>query len=83
MPSGIKERLSEILLKKGAITEEKLNQALQAQKEKGGSLGDILVSLGAISIPVTFLISSRAKTFSGSAIATVRMLPIFEIGMIW
>ena len=48
MPSGIKERLSEILIKKGAITEEKLNQALLVQKEKGGSLGDILVSLGAI-----------------------------------
>ncbi len=48
MPSGIKERLSEILIKKGTISEEKLNQALQTQKEKGGSLGDILVSLGAI-----------------------------------
>ena len=48
MPSGIKERLSEILIKKGAITEEKLRQALLVQKEKGGSLGDILVSLGAI-----------------------------------
>lgn len=48
MPSGIKERLSNILIKKGAITEEKLSQALQVQKEKGGSLGDILVSLGAI-----------------------------------
>lgn len=48
MPSGIKERLSEILIKKGTITEEKLNQAILTQKEKGGSLGDILVSLGAI-----------------------------------
>ena len=46
MPSGIKERLSEILIKKGAITEEKLNQALQAQKEKGGLLGQILAGLG-------------------------------------
>lgn len=48
MPSGIKERLSEILIKKGIISEEKLNQALQVQKDKGGSLGDILVSQGAI-----------------------------------
>ncbi len=48
MPSGIKERLSEILIKKGIISEDKLNQALQVQKEKGGSLGDILVSQGAI-----------------------------------
>ncbi len=48
MPSGIKERLSEILIKKGIISEEKLNQALQVQKDKGGSLGDILVSNGVI-----------------------------------
>ncbi|MFA5335282.1 MAG: ATPase, T2SS/T4P/T4SS family [Candidatus Omnitrophota bacterium] len=48
MPSGIKERLSEILIKKGTISEEKLNQALQVQKDKGGSLGDILVSQGVI-----------------------------------
>jgi len=48
MPSGIKERLSEILIKRGIISEEKLNQALQVQKEKGGSLGEILVSQGAI-----------------------------------
>ncbi len=48
MPSGIKERLSEILIKKGIISEEKLNQALQVQKDKGGSLGEILVSQGAI-----------------------------------
>ncbi|MFA5335011.1 MAG: ATPase, T2SS/T4P/T4SS family, partial [Candidatus Omnitrophota bacterium] len=48
MPSGIKERLSEILIKKGTISEEKLNQALQVQKDQGGSLGDILVSQGVI-----------------------------------
>lgn len=49
MPSGLKERLSEILTKKGILTEEKLSEALKIQKEKGGSLGDILVALGAVS----------------------------------
>jgi type IV pilus assembly protein PilB len=49
MPSGLKERLSEILAKKGILTEDKLNEALKIQKGKGGSLGDILVSLGAVS----------------------------------
>src|SRR3989338_5717025 len=49
MPSGLKERLSEILIKKRILTEEKLSEALKIQKEKGGSLGDILVALGAVS----------------------------------
>lgn len=49
MPAGLKARLTEILLKKGIITQEKLDRALQIQKEKGGSLSDILVSEGAIS----------------------------------
>lgn len=48
MPAGLKERLIEILIKKNIITEEKLNEALKVQKDKGGSLGDILVSQGAI-----------------------------------
>ncbi len=48
MPLGIKEQLSEILIKKGILTREKLNQALNVQKEKGGALGNILVSLGYI-----------------------------------
>lgn len=49
MPSGLKERLIEILIKKRILAEEKLNEALKIQKEKGGSLGDILVALGAVS----------------------------------
>ncbi len=49
MPAGLKERLSEILISKGILTEDKLNQALKIQKEEGGSLGDILVSQGVIS----------------------------------
>lgn len=48
MPAGLKERVSEILIKKGILTEEKLNEALKVQKGKGGSLGDILVSQGVI-----------------------------------
>ncbi|MDP2942878.1 MAG: ATPase, T2SS/T4P/T4SS family [Candidatus Omnitrophota bacterium] len=49
MPSGLKERLIEILIKKRILAEEKLSEALKIQKEKGGSLGDILVALGAVS----------------------------------
>ncbi|MFH1778488.1 MAG: ATPase, T2SS/T4P/T4SS family [Candidatus Omnitrophota bacterium] len=48
MPAGLKEQLSEILIKKGILTEEKLNEALKVQKEQGGSLGNILVTLGFI-----------------------------------
>lgn len=48
MPSLLKERLSEILIKKGIINEAKLNEALKIQKDKGGTLGDILVSQGVV-----------------------------------
>lgn len=48
MPSLLKERLSEILIKKGIIDETNLNEALKIQKDKGGSLGDILVEQGII-----------------------------------
>lgn len=49
MPLGLKERISEILIKKGIITEEKLKVALDLQRERGGALGDTLVSLGYVS----------------------------------
>ncbi|KPK38247.1 MAG: hypothetical protein AMJ78_10285, partial [Omnitrophica WOR_2 bacterium SM23_29] len=48
MPAGLKERLSELLIKKGILSKGKLNEALKVQKEKGGSLGNILVTLGVI-----------------------------------
>lgn len=48
MPTGLKERLIKILIINNIITEEKLDEALKVQKDKGGSLGDILVSQGVI-----------------------------------
>ena len=41
-------RLGEILLDNGALTEEKLNAALQAQKETGERFGEVLLSQGFI-----------------------------------
>lgn len=43
---SLKERLTEILIKNKVISEPQLNKALKAQKQKGGSLKDILVELG-------------------------------------
>jgi len=40
------ERIGELFLKKGLITEEQLKEALEYQKRYGGRLGWILVSLG-------------------------------------
>lgn len=47
MPS-LKERLVELLIKNKLLTLPQLNQAIEAQKEKGGRLSDILVSLNFI-----------------------------------
>src|SRR5579863_4024497 len=38
--------LGEILIKRKKITREQLDSALQAQKEKGGYIGEILVNFG-------------------------------------
>ena len=40
--------LGDILVKSGAVTAEQLEQALQTQRETGGYLGEILLSLGFI-----------------------------------
>ncbi len=48
MQISLKERLNKILLDKGLITAEKLNEALTIQRQKGGKLSDILVNSGII-----------------------------------
>ncbi|MFH1244903.1 MAG: ATPase, T2SS/T4P/T4SS family [Candidatus Omnitrophota bacterium] len=45
MSALFKEQLIEILIKTKILTSEQLNQALEVQKEKGGRLSNILVSL--------------------------------------
>src|SRR5207302_10704288 len=42
-------RIGEILLAQGAVTREKLEEALAAQGERGGRLGEVLVWLEACS----------------------------------
>ena len=45
---SLKERLTEILINNKLITQEQLTVALEAQKQKGGRLSDILVELNFI-----------------------------------
>ena len=42
-------KLGELLLKDGLITQEQLQEALSYQKERGGRLGSIFISLGMVS----------------------------------
>lgn len=42
----ISKQLGELLIERGIITKEKLQHALDLQKEKGGLIGQILVELG-------------------------------------
>ncbi|MEA3305249.1 MAG: ATPase, T2SS/T4P/T4SS family, partial [Candidatus Omnitrophota bacterium] len=48
MPLSLKERLNKILLEKKLITSDKLKEALNTQKDKGGKLSDILINSGLI-----------------------------------
>ena len=49
MVPGLKEKLTKILIDKRLIKEADIEKARQVQKDKGGSLSDILVNLGFIS----------------------------------
>lgn len=42
----VSKQLGELLLDRGVVSEEQLNKALKVQKDKGGLIGYILVSLG-------------------------------------
>jgi len=41
-------KLGEILIREGLITEDQLNQAIEAQKDQKGRLGEILIKLGLV-----------------------------------
>ena len=46
---GLKEKLTRILVDQKIVKEEDLAKALSVQKEKGGSLSDVLVNMGYVS----------------------------------
>ncbi|MFH1778487.1 MAG: GspE/PulE family protein [Candidatus Omnitrophota bacterium] len=48
MPKTFRDRITEVLIDKGWITKEKLDEALKIQKKKGGNLSKILASQGLI-----------------------------------
>ena len=48
MESAAKRRLGDIIVERGLITAEQLEEALAAQRESGAKLGEVLVELGFI-----------------------------------
>lgn len=46
MDTAAKRRLGDIVVERGLITCEQLEQALEHQRETGGKLGEVLVELG-------------------------------------
>jgi hypothetical protein len=48
MASAAKRRLGDIIVERGLVTAEQLDQALAVQRESGGKLGEVLVELGFI-----------------------------------
>lgn len=59
MIPGLKEKLTRILIDKKLIKQSELERAMSVQKEKGGSLGDILADLGYVSKNDLMLILSQ------------------------
>ena len=56
---SLRDRLKEILINNKLITEEKLTQAIEAQKKQGGRLSDILVKMGFINQKDLFMALSE------------------------
>ena len=48
MKPAAKKRLGDIVLERGLVTRDELENALQRQRESGAKLGEILVSLGVL-----------------------------------
>jgi hypothetical protein len=48
MESAAKRRLGDIVVERGLVTADQLNQALELQQESGAKLGEVLVQLGFI-----------------------------------
>jgi len=48
MESAAKKRLGDIIVERGLVTPDQLNEALRVQRERGGKLGEVLVELGFI-----------------------------------
>ena len=46
MESAAKRRLGDIIVERGLMTPEQLDEALAVQRETGGKLGEVLVELG-------------------------------------
>ena len=60
---SLKERLTDILVKDKLISEENLKKALKTHKEKGGNLGNTLVSMNFINEDVLLAVLSRSLGF--------------------
>ena len=72
---SLKERLIEILVKDKLITEENLKKALEAQKQKGGNLGNILVSMNFINEDVLLAVLSRSLGFPPIDVSRITIDP--------
>ncbi len=72
---SLKERLTEILIKEGVITEEQLKKSLKAQRQKGGSLKNILVELGFVSEKDLIAALSRGLGIPPIALSRFRIAP--------
>ncbi|OQX84035.1 MAG: hypothetical protein B6D53_01045 [Candidatus Omnitrophica bacterium 4484_49] len=45
---AVREKVGEILIKEGLITEEDLERAMEYQQKNGGKLGDVLIAMGLV-----------------------------------
>jgi type IV pilus assembly protein PilB len=74
----LSEKLGEILLRDGVVSREQLQAALQLQLEKGKSLGENLVAIGAIA-SVDDIVWQLAAQINTQVVNLAEMEPPQEI----
>ena len=72
-------KLEDILLAENSCTKEEIKQAVDIQKEYGGTLGSILVNLGAISDAV--IIKAQAKQFNFELFSSLNIDELNKISL--
>lgn len=75
MTTLLKDQLIEILTKKKILTSEQLNRALAVQKEKGGRLSNILISLKMVNEKDLMLVLSKSLQIPPINLGKIKIPP--------
>ncbi|MDP8252841.1 MAG: ATPase, T2SS/T4P/T4SS family [Candidatus Kaelpia aquatica] len=78
---AIREKVGEILIKEGLITEEDFSQAMEHQRKNGGKLGDVLMAMGFVTEKEIAAALGKQLGISYISIASGNLRPAHDQGL--